>query len=654
MKTGITENLLSSTSAQLQSNPFVRWIANIVWLSIAALCVSLFFVDTALDYSQITIPCEGEWAFRDASCNFLAISSVESDVLTSWGLSLEHYATFMMLEPILVSIGYLALGFLILWQKGRSLIGLTVSLALVTIPYSTFSSEVQWETIHPDLAILGFVASSVTNITTMTFFYLLPNGRFSPKWAFFPYISLLLISIVGLLSNYINLNISDTLLAFLFSLYALNVPLIVIFQIYRYFRDSSSVEKQQTKLILVGILSYAAAVILWIISFSGAVSIPAGMPRLLINLIGTFVSIFLLLGLPIAITIAIFRYRLWNIDVAINRTLVNLAVTAVLAIVFIVTAFIVQSILNAENQLIGFVVSAIGPALLFNPTRKRVRHFIDRRIYGFAFDLNELDAAQQVAKITHSGKLSGITLGDYLVLDVIGKGGMGEVYKGQGNGETVAIKTMLADIASDMSMRTRFIREAEIGRTLDHPNIAKVYTNGDYDGTPYLIMEYIDGADISQQLKAGETYDIETAITMMQQVCDALDTAHAQGYVHRDIKPANMVQRSNGALVLMDFGITKVENASVALTGTGAIGTISYMSPEQIMAAKDVDHRADIYALGVVLYELLTGQLPFDGSPAQVLFAHLQQPTPDPCDIDSSIPTDMGDVILKALEKDPD
>jgi serine/threonine-protein kinase len=140
----------------------------------------------------------------------------------------------------------------------------------------------------------------------------------------------------------------------------------------------------------------------------------------------------------------------------------------------------------------------------------------------------------------------------------------------------------------------------------------------------------------------------------MEQICDALDVAHAQGYVHRDIKPANMIQRANGAIVLMDFGVTKVENASVALTGTGTIGTITYMAPEQIIAAKDVDYRADIYALGVVLYELLTGHVPFDGSPAQVLFAHLQQPVPDPCAINDSIPCEMGDVILRALEKDPD
>ena len=167
-------------------------------------------------------------------------------------------------------------------------------------------------------------------------------------------------------------------------------------------------------------------------------------------------------------------------------------------------------------------------------------------------------------------------------------------------------------------------------------------------------MEYIEGDDISQQLKRGEKYDTETATTIMTQVCEALDMAHAQGYVHRDIKPSNIMLRENGAAVLMDFGVTKVDDASVGLTGTGTVGTITYMAPEQIKASKDVDYHADIYALGVMLYEILTGQPPFTGGAAQVLFAHLQQPAPDPRDVDDTIPDEIADAILKALEKEPE
>jgi serine/threonine protein kinase len=138
---------------------------------------------------------------------------------------------------------------------------------------------------------------------------------------------------------------------------------------------------------------------------------------------------------------------------------------------------------------------------------------------------------------------------------------------------------------------------------------------------------------------------------LMQDVCAALDVAHNQGFIHRDLKPANIMVKPNGEAVLMDFGVTKMTDASTSLTGTGAIGTIDYMAPEQIMAAKEVDKRADIYALGVMLYEMVTGEKPFKGSAAQILFAHLQQPPPDPND---DIQRSIAKVIMQAMSKKPE
>jgi serine/threonine-protein kinase len=145
---------------------------------------------------------------------------------------------------------------------------------------------------------------------------------------------------------------------------------------------------------------------------------------------------------------------------------------------------------------------------------------------------------------------------------------------------------------------------------------------------------------------------------LLDDVAAALDYAHEQGFVHRDIKPSNIMVRHPGGdtrmdAVLMDFGIAKVRQAQTGLTGSGAIGTIDYMAPEQIMAAHDVGPEADIYALGVVVYEALTGQRPFQGNVGQVVFAHLQQPAPDPRDLVPALSFDTSDAILKALDKDP-
>jgi tRNA A-37 threonylcarbamoyl transferase component Bud32 len=645
---------LATTSATLQSNPFARWTALIIWIIVALLSVGLSFVDVAKDYSQIRYSCEGAWTL-DGGCNFLAISSTEAEVLTAWGLTLQSYAIAMTLSTLIPIIVYAALGLLILWQQKANLLGLTVSLALVIIPFITISGGGEdWAAINPHLFLPGVFASLIGNIIGICFLYLIPNGRFSPRWAYIPMtINVLIASILSIHVNDIitlSANVVSILITTMMSLILLSVGL----QVYRYLRVSNTIERQQTKWILFGVAIFFASMIAWVPLFGGAVVIPAGIPRLLASLLGSYFISLLLIVLPVAITIAIFRYNLWNIDIAINRSLVGLIVTIVLAFVFFASVVLVQNVVNAKNPLVGFAVSAIGPVLLFNPTRKRVRHFIDRRVYGFAFDLDELNAVQRQQHIINYGALSGVELGDYTVLDVIGKGGMGEVYKGQGNGQTVAIKTMLPEIAADPAMRVRFMREAEIGQTLNHPGIAKVYTSGDYHGTPYLVMEYINGDDISQQLKRGEKYDTETATTIMTQVCEALDMAHSRGYVHRDIKPSNIMLRENGTAVLMDFGVTKVDGASVGLTGTGTVGTIAYMAPEQIKASKDVDYHADIYALGVMLYEILTGQQPFTGGPAQVLFAHLQQPAPDPRDVDDTIPDAIADAILMALEKEPE
>jgi serine/threonine protein kinase len=231
---------------------------------------------------------------------------------------------------------------------------------------------------------------------------------------------------------------------------------------------------------------------------------------------------------------------------------------------------------------------------------------------------------------------------------------MGEVYKGIRDNETVAIKTMLLEIAQDKAMRERFHREAEIGMALHHPHIVKVFASGDIDGMPYMVMEYVTGQDLRDYLKSGNKLDEKTATQIMHNICAALDTAHQKGYVHRDLKPANIMIKVNGEAVLMDFGVTKVTDASSSLTGTGAIGTIDYMAPEQIMSSREVDKRADIYALGIMLYELMTGEKPFSGGAAQVMFAHLQQPPPDPRDVHEAIPRPIAKAIMQAMSKKPE
>jgi serine/threonine-protein kinase len=328
-------------------------------------------------------------------------------------------------------------------------------------------------------------------------------------------------------------------------------------------------------------------------------------------------------------------------------------------LMFFVGQAVLSVVLGGNGAGAAVPLSAAVTAVLFNPARARMRNLIDRRVYGFRFDLNELNNAQKTPHVKNPGALTGYTLGAYQVLGVLGKGGMGEVYQGQGTNGTVALKILPDDLASKEEYLKRFEREARALAAFDHPNIVKLYDVGESEGKYYMALEYLEGQELGDLIKAQGALALKNVRPFVQDFAAALDYAHSKGLVHRDIKPSNiMIRRKSDdethEAVLMDFGIAKIQDASTGITGTGAIGTIEYMAPEQIMAAKEVDHRADIYALGVVLYEMLTGERPFKGSAGQVLFAHLQQPAPDPRDLNDHIPSKAAHAIMKAMAKNPE
>lgn len=259
--------------------------------------------------------------------------------------------------------------------------------------------------------------------------------------------------------------------------------------------------------------------------------------------------------------------------------------------------------------------------------------------------------------------LSGKTIGKYQIESKLGSGGMAEVYKGyqQHLDRYVAIKFMHAFLVSEEGFLQRFKREAKAMAGLSHPNIVRVYDFDVYENSYYLVMEYIDGGTLKEHLQeranTGEQMSMDEAMRITTQVADALAYAHRRGMVHRDIKPANiMLDKDSGKAILTDFGIVKLMgNQSVAYTATGAlIGTPAYMSPEQALG-KPGDARADIYSLGVLLFQMITNQLPFDAdTPLAVVMKHVNEPAPLPMTFNPNVPLDLQDVALKALAKDPE
>jgi serine/threonine-protein kinase len=258
----------------------------------------------------------------------------------------------------------------------------------------------------------------------------------------------------------------------------------------------------------------------------------------------------------------------------------------------------------------------------------------------------------------------GSELGAYRLTEQIGQGGMGVVYKGEhtATGQVCALKVLTPELAREEGFRHRFERESAYAGSLDHPNVVSVFEAGEEDGVLYMAMQYVDGTDLKALLAAEGALDPARAVRMLSQVASALDSAHATGLLHRDIKPGNIMIEPGGnpdgseRCYLTDFGLSKNPSSdSFALTAAGSfVGTIDYTAPEQILA-KPFDHRVDVYSLGCVLYEALTGDVPFPKArDVEVLYGHIQDPPPRLTEKRPDVPPALDDVIATAMAKDPD
>jgi len=249
--------------------------------------------------------------------------------------------------------------------------------------------------------------------------------------------------------------------------------------------------------------------------------------------------------------------------------------------------------------------------------------------------------------------------GRYEVKEVLGRGGMGVVYRAFDRElqEPVAIKTLREDaLAGDSVALERFKQEIRLARKIAHRNVVRTYDLGEVDGTYYLTMEYVEGTSLKQLISSRGRLPTAVTLTIGKQLCRALEVAHEQGIIHRDIKPQNIVVEPSGFLKVMDFGIARLTHPpqGKGLTQEGAsIGTPDYMSPEQL-SGMELDVRSDLYAAGVVLFECVTGRLPFEAESMYALIAkHLEDAPPDPRTLNADVPEALARVILKAMAHDP-
>jgi len=269
------------------------------------------------------------------------------------------------------------------------------------------------------------------------------------------------------------------------------------------------------------------------------------------------------------------------------------------------------------------------------------------------------------ATAIYQGKLGNLFLGNYEILNRIGQGGMGAVFKARHRvmKRVVAVKVLPRKLLTDRGAVKRFRREIRAAAKLDHPNIVAAFDADEADGTHFLVMEYVDGSDLDQYVKQNGPLSIRDAIDCSVQAARGLEHAHGTGIIHRDVKPSNLLIDTAGTVKVLDMGLVRATSSEVtddslaqsSITMTGSVmGTVDFMAPEQGMDSKLVDGRADVYSLGYTLYYLLTGQKPFGGdSPMQKLMAHHREPIPSLRDRRPDVPQRLEAMYRKMVAKDP-
>lgn len=580
------------------------------------------------------------------------LSAYSPEQLAQLGLPSAFFAWYVLpFDLIFIAIFVVTAG-VISWRRSHDPMILHISVALIVFAVSFPSAVANLGIEQPVWQWPIKLVLTLADVLMLMALYLFPDFRIYPdKMRWVALVSVIWLLIAGGL-QYTRYNIPESII---YPMYMVTYGCGAVAQIHRYRTRADAQQRQQTKWIVFGCCVAIICVNLIQMPFIIFPDAPNTVPGLIYNLFRIPLRLLGAALVPLSIAFSVLRYRLWNIDFVINRSLVYGALTGLLLLLLTGSVFLISRLFEnfSGGPLVAVAISAAIFGAVFQPARRHLQRFVDQRFYNIQIDYQKTpppDPYERIKSLPHT------RLGDYQNLELIGRGGMGEVYKATHPtlGQPIAIKLLPAALAADEAFRQRFEREARLVGVLKHPNIIRLIDSGVENGTLYMVMEYVSGKDLSTHLRESGRLTLDEARRPLREIAAALDFAHAQGMVHRDIKPGNIMIEANRA-VLMDFGIAKLVAGQTSLTNTGVLGTLDYIAPEQIQASADVDGRADIYAFGVVVYQTLTGVLPFQNqNPGALLMAHLMQPPPDPRELIPQLSLSAAFAIQRAMAKRPD